>query len=662
MTKTPIIIIFQILITTTFEYDETCNRYSCQSSLSENICSLKSDDIISLKQCDIYKHCQFSENYSSSYCYDSTYDYNEKSYPGGICNKNSDCKNNYCLNGTCEIKDSCSNSEDCGFGKYCHESVCYDAHNENEHCDHDEECKNNLICYNNNCTKFFSLKKGSNVGEYNEFLCETGIAVNGICNSLKLINKESSCENECVYEDYLKDKITLKNKCNCTYSPEPEKRCECGNEDIPILWENYTNYIKKALEEENIKKCNVKEKRPSYCIESLKTNWTLKNNNNRLNKLYYQIKGYHRYDDKVPCAINIVNNKDFTPPKPKDGKFKCPMYNCGPDSKIIFDNITCAYSINPFNENGDEINVHLKNICEKGNKCNYQIYDTHKDYTYNSTCVEIPSSKTWTIKYAGEKCSTKNQCQKSKNYHDVGYCINGYCSGHIEGQNCTNNSDCHKGHFCNGLYCEKQRGEGKFCLDSFECLNYLGCLNNSCVQYYSLSNGTYLNASYPEKELCEMEIINEETNQCAQLTYTDEMNMKKNEDGFVECNVGELCNYTTGYYFKGSLVIQTKECVCGFSINGNAYCPIPQTVNKDDWKKYFKLKNKQRDNSCHTERRDKCNDEMSDNDLDELRYYERKTKRAHLFYKSSNCIIEILNSKFINVNMMLIIILFYIIY
>ena len=33
------------------------------------------------------------------------------------------------------------------------------------------------------------------------------------------------------------------------------------------------------------------------------------------------------------------------------------------------------------------------------------------------------------------------------------------------------------------------------------------------------------------------------------------MNMKKNEDGFVECNVGELCNYTTVYYFKGSLVI-----------------------------------------------------------------------------------------------------------
>ncbi len=43
------------------------------------------------------------------------------------------------------------------------------------------------------------------------------------------------------------------------------------------------------------------------------------------------------------------------------------------------------------------------------------------------------------------------------------------------------------------------------------------------------------------------------------------MNMKKNEDGFVECNVGELCNYTTGYYFKGSLVIQTKRMCLWFS-------------------------------------------------------------------------------------------------
>ncbi len=100
MSKTPIIIIFQILIIT-FEYDETCNRYSCQSSLSEIICSLKSDDIISSKQYDIYKHCEFSDNYSSSYYYNSTYDYNEKYYSCGICNKNSDYKNNYCLNVTC---------------------------------------------------------------------------------------------------------------------------------------------------------------------------------------------------------------------------------------------------------------------------------------------------------------------------------------------------------------------------------------------------------------------------------------------------------------------------------------------------------------------------------------------------------------------------------
>ena len=96
------------------------------------------------------------------------------------------------------------------------------------------------------------------------------------------------------------------------------------------------------------------------------------------------------------------------------------------------------------------------------------------------------------------------------------------------------------------------------------------------------------------------------------------MNMKKNEDGFVECKFGELCNYTTGYYFKGSLVIQAKECVCGFIINENAYCPIPQTVNKDDQKKYFKLKNKQRDNSYHIQRRDKCNNIEGNNEKNKI--------------------------------------------
>ena len=50
---------------------------------------------------------------------------------------------------------------------------------------------------------------------------------------------------------------------------------------------------------------------------------------------------------------------------------------------------------------------------------------------------------------------------------------------------------------------------------------------------------------------------------------------------------------------------------------------------------------------------------MSDSDLNDLRYYQRKSERAHLFYGSSNCIIEILNGEFIKTNIFLLILLFY---
>ena len=58
-----------------------------------------------------------------------------------------------------------------------------------------------------------------------------------------------------------------------------------------------------------------------------------------------------------------------------------------------------------------------------------------------------------------------------------------------------------------------------FCLDYFECKNYLGCLNNTCVPYFSLENGTYLNKTNPDNLLCETGLINNETNQYASLNY-----------------------------------------------------------------------------------------------------------------------------------------------
>ena len=661
---TKVIPIFLILILKILTLRNDCsNKYTCNNGLTGSKCSNKIEDIIYLQQCNIYYHCPFKpESEYDSYCEKSNYEYEYPSYPGGRCKDNSDCLSDFCNEGICKNIKQIFSSNDCEFGQFYNSSIkeCQSAKNKGESCEDDEECKNNLSCFNGICIEFFSLPINTYIGKKSPFLCEKGYALNDYCVNSKLVST-NKCEDDdiCKYRLENGSYIEVYDKCNCTYSLKPQKKCQLGNLDLSI-WKNYTDLIKKTLEDENIKNCNVKEIRPGFCRETLKQSWTAKNNDVSIKKFKSLIEGYHTYNNNdAPCAINVVNNIDFSPPKPKDGKFQCPVYHCGSDAKIPFDNKTCAFSTNPFNEEGKNISVYLQKICDKKHYCNYKNEFPYLDYTYNSTCLETPTSKTWTIKYAGEKCTTKNQCVKSDLFKDIGYCIDGYCSGHIEGQNCTKNSECHKGHFCNGLYCEKQRGEGKFCLDSFECLNYLGCLNNTCIQYYSMTNGTYLNDSNSEGELCQMGMMNNPTHQCAQLDYTEEMKQKKNKDGFVSCQVGEKCNYTTGYYSKGSLFTIEKECVCGFNKDGEAFCPLPHTVNVDDWKKYFKLKNKQKDNSCHTERRNECNDEMSDSDLDELRYYQRKTERAHLFYRSSNCIIEILNSGFIKTNIILLIILFY---
>jgi hypothetical protein len=97
-------------------------------------------------------------------------------------------------------------------------------------------------------------------------------------------------------------------------------------------------------------------------------------------------------------------------------------------------------------------------------------------------------------------------------------------------------------------------------------------------------------------------------------------------------------------------VIYTQICTCGFRADGKSFCPIPMTVNRKKWKKYLKLLNKKYDNECHTIKRFECYDELSQSQLDDLFYYERETKKAHLYYNSSNCIIKILSNGFISYN------------
>ena len=635
-----------------------CQQYECGKIIEENICSLKYNESYTLQKCNILKKCNFKENENST-CEYSEYEYYKKAYPGGKCESNDDCLHNECINGICIGKkegERCANSEYCYFGYYCNNNkTCEKLKNENEICTSSNECKRNLSCYNNKCTKLFSLKIGTQLNENDTpFLCENGRVHDNKCLNISLI--ESICGNEneeCRYSTSINTSIIIP-KCVCSISNKPKRICQKGELDLPDLWNELFYQIKKTFEDEYIEYCNSDEPKGFYCREKLRNDWDIIKENMKIKKNLIMFENNGIITNETLCSLETVFSYDPTPPYPKNKQFQCPIYFCDNYSKkeIILDSKTCAYSTNPFNKEGSDIKVYLLNICEKNYKCNYNSNTTQFDYTYNSTCIKSESKEKKALKYPGEECTSHSQCIKG-NFEDIGFCLQGICSGRTYDEYCKSHIDCNKGLFCNGLYCKEQKKEGEFCLDDYDCQNYLGCLNNTCIPYFSLENGTFLNYTNPNPYLCETNIINNATRQCATLDYFNVSDNKINKDGFVECILGELCNYTTGFYQNMKPVIYTQNCTCGFRGDGKSFCPIPMTVNRKKWKKYLKLLNKKYDNECHTEKRFECYDELSQSELDDLFSYERETTKAHLFYNSSNCIMEILSNGFISYNKIL---------
>lgn len=92
-------------------------------------------------------------------------------------------------------------------------------------------------------------------------------------------------------------------------------------------------------------------------------------------------------------------------------------------------------------------------------------------------------------------------------------------------------------------------------------------------------NGTYLSKNSKDPKLCEFNKINADTLQCTQLTYKNISNTP-DSNGFVKCNLGDDCYYTTGYYKNGENDTYVDKCQCGYNSQGQGYCPLPQSYRK----------------------------------------------------------------------------------
>ena len=669
--------IVSIYVITTFLIDtilskqtERCPLYST-ASLENKECLFKQTTYRFLMQeCPRGTKCSVDPLFQKGKCVNSEYEYEKPAYPGGKCKVNSDCLSEKCQNLICvgsKPGDSCKSNSDCNFGLSCYNEICIYPKPKNANCNSTLECQMPFLCYNHQCTELFSYDNGQPMEKEFSFLCKSGKVYNNKCNNISNVNEYCDTEEfngKCAYKDENETLLTINENCNCEYnsdsSIEGRKKCTLGNKNNE-KWNKVLEYYKKAITPENIKKCNLNEKRPGFCRELLRNDWSIRKDQILLDKYIIESEySNHLPSDKVKKEIieKTLFGYDNTPSAPQNKYFKCPKYVVSPDNEFL-DEKTCAYAVNPFNQEGNNITVYVsKTPCNWEYKCDYHQRHVYKNWVYNATCqykeISFSESESFNsffksnplqkkIRYPGESCYEDSVCLKGT-FEDVGKCISGKCTGKLYGEECNRHSDCLLGNFCNDTthQCQNLKEEGEYCKSNNDCLNNLLCMNNTCFAMYSLSNGTYLQPHLGKifKSLCQYDFINEETNQCiGNLDYYNVSQEQIDEEGFVQCEIGEKCNYTSG----DSDIIYTFPCQCGYNEEGLSFCPLSHAYREKDWKKYYTHKRKSFLNDCHTMKKFDCID--LDN-LNDNNYYKIRTVEANLFHKSNSDIISILRSSY----------------
>jgi hypothetical protein len=492
-------------------------------------------------------------------------------YPGGKCQSDKECMSNNCQGNTCVGRiagQSCSSNKDCVFGLACVASVCTAQKSLGVQCNTNAECLNSLVCFLGKCNEFFSQDDGTMIATASPFLCKSGFALKGECLSIK--NSDTTiigCDQSfpCNYTLSNGTNISIPDTCECGYNGLKQTYCFLGNMNNPSF-NTYINRIQKMIATTD--KCNAEEKRPGYCREYLRNDWNIKKLKITVDKDEIYAYNKHRLIEADYCVPQVVFGWDDTPPQPRDGKWQCPKFQC---EGVKFDTKTCAYSINPFDEDGKNVTVYLSEKCGKREFCNYRQNLITGNWTTNHTCVSINRPDIKRKKYPGESCYDHKDCYNSTFNETIGYCIDGYCSGLKETDRCSSHRDCVAGNFCNGLYCEKQQGEKSFCIDQYHCKNNLACLNNSCTSLHSQKNGTQLGKSKPDSRLCEFGIMNPD-GECIMISYR---NMTSDKNGFIKCSMGQMCNYTTGQSDStGESDLIQYPCQCGYNSEGQGYCGL----------------------------------------------------------------------------------------
>lgn len=248
----------------------------------------------------------------------------------------------------------------------------------------------------------------------------------------------------------------------------------------------------------------------------------------------------------IPIVINlfIVNSL-------QNGQ--CPKYKC-----LNSTSSNCIIS--------DNSTIYVKK-CSTNQTC-CEIYSSSTSQ-FTGTCVKKQFDAT---RYPGEDCETSQDCIGLENVFS-GKCTNKKCEGITEGGKSNYTDYCVVGLYSNGTHCVQQENKGSKCTTAYDCKNTYLCYDSKCIDYFSLTGTDFNKAKLPDFSAllaCEYGESNFEGTSCIKKDFSSNFKAKANSDGYVECNLGDDCEYTDGIRTYNESV-----CSCGNNEEGKAYCKQP---------------------------------------------------------------------------------------
>ena len=172
-------------------------------------------------------------------------------------------------------------------------------------------------------------------------------------------------------------------------------------------------------------------------------------------------------------------------------------------------------------------------------------------------CEEKPKKSD--LMYPGIECENDMECLTKK-------CINYKCYGKGKNEKCENDIECIQGLTCMNNRCEELRQPGEFCYRDSNCIMSAGCHRSKCTEYFSLSDGEYVEQEqYFNDGLSFCKGGTTINNTCITLNL---INPKEPCD-----NETNPCKYSINKTLTNNITLY-ENCLCGYNFDGLRYCKL----------------------------------------------------------------------------------------